>query len=84
MRKGAQIGCGYFAQNQLHGWAGLPNVQIVALCDNDPARSAQTAARFEIGRTCTDVQAMLAAGRRDFVDIATKVSSHRTADSNTI
>ncbi|MFC3180791.1 Gfo/Idh/MocA family protein [Cypionkella sinensis] len=74
---GAVIGCGFFAQNQLHAWADLPGAKIVALCDRDPARLAETAARFGIARTYTDAGAMFAAERLDFVDIATTVASHR-------
>lgn len=74
---GAVIGCGFFAQNQLHAWADLPGARIVALCDRDPVRLAETAARFGIARTYTDAGAMLAAERLDFVDIATTVGSHR-------
>lgn len=74
---GAVIGCGFFAQNQLHAWADLPGAQIVALCDRDAARLAETAARFGIARTYTDAAIMLAAEVLDFVDIATTVASHR-------
>lgn len=74
---GAVIGCGFFAQNQLHAWADLPGAQIVALCDRDAARLAETAARFGIARTYTDAATMLAAEVLDFVDIATTVASHR-------
>lgn len=74
---GALIGCGFFAQNQMHAWAALPGVQIVAICDRDPARLAETAARFGIARIYTDAAEMLASERLDFVDIATTVGSHR-------
>lgn len=74
---GAVIGCGFFAQNQLHAWADLPGAQIVALCDRDAVRLAETAARFGIARTYSDASAMLAAETLDFVDIATTVGSHR-------
>lgn len=74
---GAVIGCGFFAQNQLHAWAELPGAKIVALCDRDPQRLAETAARFGISRTYADAGAMFAAERLDFVDIATTVASHR-------
>ena len=77
MMKGALIGCGFFAQNQLHGWRDLAGVQIVALCDRDPARLAATAERFGITRTYRDAAAMFADGGFDFVDIATTVGSHR-------
>jgi len=73
--RGALIGCGFFAQNQLHGWQGV--AEIVALCDRDPARLAETAARFGITRTYRDAAEMFADGGFDFVDIATTVASHR-------
>ncbi|HWL55451.1 MAG TPA: Gfo/Idh/MocA family oxidoreductase [Paracoccus sp. (in: a-proteobacteria)] len=73
--RGALIGCGFFAQNQLHGWQGV--AEIVALCDRDPTRLAETAARFGITRTYRDAAEMFADGGFDFVDIATTVASHR-------
>jgi len=73
--RGALIGCGFFAQNQLHGWQGV--AEIVALCDRDPARLAEMAARFGITRTYRDAAEMFADGGFDFVDIATTVASHR-------
>lgn len=77
MLRGGLIGCGFFAMNHLHAWRDLAGVEIVALCDRDPARLAEAAARFGIARTYVDAEAMLAAERLDFVDIATTVPSHR-------
>ncbi|MCZ0963824.1 Gfo/Idh/MocA family protein [Paracoccus benzoatiresistens] len=74
--KGALIGCGFFAQNQMHGWAGIEGVEIVAVCDRDPARRNETATRFG-ARPYADAAEMLAAEDLDFVDIATTVASHR-------
>lgn len=77
MLKGALIGCGFFARNQMHGWAGIDGVRITALCDRDEARRAETAARFGISRHYADAAEMLAAEDLDFVDIATTVAAHR-------
>jgi predicted dehydrogenase len=77
MLKGALIGCGFFARNHLHGWAQLPGVELVALCDTDPQKLADTAREFGIGRSYTDAAAMFAGEQLDFVDIATTVGSHR-------
>lgn len=74
--KGALIGCGFFAQNQLHAWRDIDGVEIVALCDQDAGRLAQTAADFDIARTHKDAAEMFAKGGFDFVDIATTVPSH--------
>lgn len=77
MLKGALIGCGFFAQNQMHAWQAIDGAQITAICDRDPARLADTAARFGITRTYADAGQMIAAEDLDFVDIATTVASHR-------
>ena len=74
--KCALIGCGFFAQNQLHAWRDIDGVEIVALCDQDAGRLAQTAADFDIARTHRDAAEMFAVGGFDFVDIATTVPSH--------
>ena len=75
--RGALVGCGFFALNQLHAWRDLPGVEIVALCDRDPARLALAGDLFGIDRRYADADAMLAAETLDFVDIATTVPSHR-------
>ncbi|GGG71848.1 oxidoreductase [Salipiger pallidus] len=77
MLKGALIGCGFFARNQLHGWADLPDAEIVAICDSDPARLAEAGDAFGIDRRHADAEEMFAKGGFDFVDIATTVGSHR-------
>jgi predicted dehydrogenase len=84
MREGrpraAVIGCGFFAQNHLHAWRDLAAeglVELVALCDLDPARAAAAADRFGVPRHHADAAAMLAAERPDFVDIVTTMPSYR-------
>ena len=73
MLRGALIGCGFFAANHLNAWRDVEGAEIVALCDRDPARLAEAAARFGIARTYADAGEMLAAEGLDFVDIATTV-----------
>ena len=77
MLRGALIGCGFFAMNHLDGWREVEGAEIVALCDSEPVRLAEAAARFGIARTYADAGEMLAAEGLDFVDIATTVASHR-------
>ena len=76
MKRGALIGCGFFARNHLHAWQQLSGVEIVALCDMDATRLAQAAREFGIARTYRDARELFATERLDFVDIATAVSSH--------
>ncbi|MDQ0390541.1 Gfo/Idh/MocA family protein [Labrys monachus] len=75
--RGALIGCGFFAVNQLHAWRDLPGASIVALCDRDPARLALVGDQFGIASRYADAAEMLAGEKLDFVDIATTVPSHR-------
>ncbi|WP_110654386.1 Gfo/Idh/MocA family protein [Salinicola halimionae] len=80
--RGALIGCGFFAENQMRAWQELPGVKIVALCDRDPQRLAHFQDRFGIEATYTDAEAMFEAladsadPGLDFVDIATTTSAH--------
>jgi predicted dehydrogenase len=73
--EGAVIGCGFFAQNHLHAWGDVRGARLAAVCDLDPAK-AEAAARLTGAVAYTDVRAMLAAERLDFLDIATTMESH--------
>jgi len=73
----ALIGCGFFAQNHLHAWASLPDVEIVAVCDRNAAKAESARTAFGAGRAYTDAAEMMAAETLDFVDIATTMQTHR-------
>ncbi|MGO4353696.1 Gfo/Idh/MocA family protein [Rhizobium sp. RAF36] len=75
--KGALIGCGFFAVNQMHAWRDVEGAGIVAICDRDPARLKAVGDQFGIERRYADTAELFAAGGFDFVDIATTVPSHR-------
>lgn len=75
--KGALIGCGFFAINQMHAWKDVAGAAIVAICDRDPERLKVVGDQFGINRRYTDASALFADGGIDFVDIATTVPSHR-------
>lgn len=75
--KGALIGCGFFAVNQMHGWRDLPDVEIVAICDRDPERLKIVGDQFGVTRRYHSADEMFTDGGFDFVDIATTVGSHR-------
>jgi predicted dehydrogenase len=75
--RGTVIGCGFFAENHLNAWATIPDVELVAVCDLDPAKAESAKQRFGAGKAYTDAAAMLRETKPDFVDIATTVPSHR-------
>lgn len=71
----ALIGCGFFAQNHLHAWSQMPEVELVATCDID--ESCARAAAETFGATAYSSAAELFANEElDFVDIATTPPSH--------
>lgn len=75
--RGALVGCGFFAVNQMHAWTGIEGVSIAAICDRDPERLRAMGERFAIARRFADAAEMLREVRPDFVDIATTAPSHR-------
>jgi predicted dehydrogenase len=72
----AVIGTGFFAQNHLHAWAEIPEVELVAVCDVDKDRVRAAAGEFG-GRAYTDAAELFANEDLDFVDIATTPPTHR-------
>ncbi|MEK1896977.1 MAG: Gfo/Idh/MocA family oxidoreductase [Rhizobium sp.] len=75
--KGALIGCGFFAINQMHAWTDVEGARITAICDRDPERLRVVGDQFGIDRRYSDAEALFADGGFDFVDIATTAESHR-------
>ena len=77
-RRGAIVGCGFFATNHLNGWMDLKDrCEIVAVCDIDPAKAEAAASRFGIPAHFTDFETMLKEAKPEFVDIITTAPSHR-------
>lgn len=75
----ALVGCGFFARNHLHSWQDLraEGVELVAVCDIDPAKAEAAAREFGVPHWYTDLAGMLAAERIDLLDIATRMDTHR-------
>lgn len=71
MFKGALIGCGFFSQHHQEAWHRLPNAEIVAACDLSLEK-----ARAAAPRAYTSVEEMLQVEDLDFVDIATRSTTH--------
>ena len=74
--RAAVIGCGYFAQNHLHAWRAIPEVELVAVCDTNAERAEESARRHGVPRWYTDVDDLLRAEDLDFADVVTGADSH--------
>lgn len=75
--RGALIGCGFFAVNQMHAWRDIDGAAIIAICDRDPDRLRIVGDQFGIAKRYTDAAELFAGESLDFVDIATTAPSHR-------
>lgn len=73
----ALIGCGFFARNQMHAWAEIAGIEVVAVCDLDRPRAETFARDFGVPHVFDDAARMLDMIAIDAVDIATTVASHR-------
>ncbi len=78
MKRGALIGCGFFAVNHLHAWRDVEGAEIVAICDRNHARLNAVGDQFGIARRYSDAAQLLDTEKLDFVDIATTAPTHRS------
>ena len=76
MKRGALIGCGFFAQHHLNAWQAIDGAEIIAVCDRDESRAKAYAEKYTISKVYTDAQSLLETELLDFVDIATQAHTH--------
>jgi predicted dehydrogenase len=74
--RGVGIGAGYFAQFQYEAWSRIPEVEIVAVCDQVEEKARAVQSRFGITNCFTSWTEMLDRERPDFVDIITPPATH--------
>ena len=72
----ALVGAGYFARFHLGAWRRMDGVQLVAVCDRDPATHAHVTDSGEAMPVFAEMGAMLDAEQPDLVDIATPPETH--------
>jgi predicted dehydrogenase len=68
----AGVGAGYFSQFHLQAWRAIPEVELVAWCDRDPAKLKA----FSPGKAYSDAGEMLGREKPDLLDIVTPPDSH--------
>lgn len=67
-----QVGCGPRAPAHLDAMRASDAVEIVALCDHNPAKVQDMGRRFGVAQRYTDLQAMIRAEQPDLVNIVTR------------
>ena len=70
------IGLGWFGEIHCETIAGIPNLELAALCTRRPDRLAEQAAKFGVKKTYTDYRDMLADKDIDAVSIVTMWDQH--------
>jgi D-apiose dehydrogenase len=74
-RRVAVVGAGFFSQFHLEGWAQIPGVEVVGLCDPDTAKAGALARRFGIGKTYDKLPDLLHDAAPELVDVVTPPAS---------
>ena len=72
----ATIGAGYFSQFHHEAWAGMEEVDLVAVCDLDVEKARGLAELWRIPATYTDASEMLDAEKPDLLDIIAPPAAH--------
>lgn len=67
----AVVGAGFFSQFHLEGWAQIPGVEVVGLCDFDVAKANALAQKFGIIKVYDNLTTMLDEAAPDLVDVVT-------------
>ncbi|MBK8503484.1 MAG: Gfo/Idh/MocA family oxidoreductase [Saprospiraceae bacterium] len=72
----ACIGAGYFARFHLEAWKRIPEVELVAICDQDELKAKKMAIDFGVRKTYVDLDAMLQAEEFTVLDVITPPQTH--------
>lgn len=72
------VGTGYWSDKHLQAWKRIPNVELAALCDRDPAKLRAKAAEYGVAedRCFAGLEEMLVRTELDIVDIVTGPETH--------
>ena len=72
------IGLGFFGEVHAETLAGMPGIELAALCTRRPDRLAELADRHRVERRYTDYRELLADESVDVVSITTHINDHLT------
>ena len=77
----AALGAGYFSRFHYEAWSRLDTVELVAMADLSPERTAEVAQDYGVPDTYTSLDEMLAETECDLLDIITPPPTHLAAIS---
>ena len=79
MTRVAVIGAGYFGQFHYDAWARMDGCTLVGLCTRSGAGAAETAEKYGVPETYTDLATMVSDARPDLVDVTSPPETHLEA-----
>lgn len=71
------ISCSNMAERHMEAAAGLPNTELVMVCDIDKEKMEKVAARFKVAKYSTDYRDVLADEEVDVVVVCTPDQTHK-------
>ncbi|MFK7933137.1 MAG: Gfo/Idh/MocA family protein [Saprospiraceae bacterium] len=72
----ACVGAGYFAQFHVEAWQRIPEVELVAICDQQLHKAIALADKFQVEKVYSDFAELLQQEHLDVVDIITPPATH--------
>ena len=79
MTRVAVVGAGYFGQFHYDAWARMDGCQLVGLMTRSGQGAAETAAKYGVSATYTDLAKMITQAKPDLVDITSPPETHLEA-----
>lgn len=74
--RGVSVGAGYFSRFQLEAWSRIPEVEIIAVCDQVEGKAREVQEQFGIPKRYASWEEMLDREKPDFFDIITPPATH--------
>lgn len=75
----AVVGAGYFGQFHYDAWSRMDGCSLVGLCTRSGAGAAETAERYGVTATYTDLATMVGEAAPDLVDVTSPPETHLDA-----
>src|SRR4051812_34274178 len=70
------VGCGGFGESHLQAFRAVPQAEVAALFDIDPARAAAMARAFGVSRVCASLDEICSLETLDAIDVVTPEETH--------
>lgn len=74
----ACVGAGYFARFHVEAWQRIPEIDLVAICDQQSSKAQALADQYQVPKIYKDVNELYAKEELQVIDIITPPETHHT------